>query len=161
MKQMNIKIEIDTSLKESEVIIRTDRKTELIDRIIEAIERCVEDGHPQITAYSGDKTVLLSQQEIVRVYTENRHVVISTVSGVYEARNSLKKMEEILSPSSFVRISRFEIINLSRVSGFDFSIEGTVQVYFDNGSFTWVSRRYVRIVQHTLERLTTQRRNEQ
>ena len=161
MKQIDIKVEIDPSLRDSEVIIRTNQRSELINQIIEAIERCAGKGHPQITAFSGERTVLLSQQEIVRFYTENRRVIISTNTESYDSRLSLRKLEEQLDSATFVRISRFEIINLRRVSGFDFSMEGTVQVHFDNGSFTWVSRRYVHIIQQTLGRLTKQGRNEQ
>ena len=40
MKQIDIKVEIDPSLKENEVIIRTNHRTELIDQIVETIERC-------------------------------------------------------------------------------------------------------------------------
>ena len=161
MKQIDIKVEIDPSLKENEVIIRTNQRTELIDQIVETIERCTRKKYPQITAISGEKSVLINQQEIVRVYTENRRVVINTDTGNYDSRLNLKKLEETLNPISFVRISRFEIINLSKVFGFDFSMEGTVQVYFDNGSFTWVSRRYVHIIQQTLGLLTKQGRNKQ
>ena len=161
MKQIDIKVEIDPSLKENEVIIRTNQRTELIDQIVETIERCTRKKYPQITAISGEKSVLINQQEIVRVYTENRRVVINTDTGNYDSRLNLKKLEEMLNPISFVRISRFEIINLSKVSGFDFSMEGTVQVYFDNGSFTWVSRRYVHFIQQTLGLLTKQGRNKQ
>ena len=161
MKQIDIKVEIDPSLKENEVIIRTNQRTELIDQIVETIERCTRKKYPQITAISGEKSVLINQQEIVRVYTENRRVVINTDTGNYDSRLNLKKLEEMLNPISFVRISRFEIINLSKVFGFDFSMEGTVQVYFDNGSFTWVSRRYVHLIQQTLGLLTKQGRNKQ
>ncbi len=161
MKQIDIKVEIDPSLKENEVIIRTNQRTELIDQIVETIERCTRKKYPQITAISGEKSVLINQQEIVRVYTENRRVVINTDTGNYDSRLNLKKLEEMLNPISFVRISRFEIINLSKVFGFDFSMEGTVQVYFDNGSFTWVSRRYVHFIQQTLGLLTKQGRNKQ
>ena len=161
MKQIDIKVEIDPSLKESEVIIRTNQRTELIDQIVDAIERCARKKYPQIMAISGEKTVLINQKEIVRVYTENRRVIISTDTRNYDSRISLRKMEEQLDSSTFVRISRFEIINLSKVSGFDFSMEGTVQVHFDNGRFTWVSRRYVHIIQQTLGRLTKRGRNEQ
>lgn len=160
MKQIDIKVEIDPSLKESEVIIRTDQRTELIDQIVAAIERCTIKKYPQIMAISGEKKVLINQQEIVRVYTENRRVIFSTDTRNYYSRLSLRKLEEQLDPAAFVRISRFEIINLRRVSGFDFSMEGTVQVHFDNGRFTWVSRRYVPIIQQTLERLTKKGRNE-
>lgn len=160
MKQIDIKVEIDPSLKESEVIIRTDQRTELIDQIVAAIERCTIKKYPQIMTISGEKKVLINQQEIVRVYTENRRVIFSTDTRNYYSRLSLRKLEEQLDPAAFVRISRFEIINLRRVSGFDFSMEGTVQVHFDNGRFTWVSRRYVPIIQQTLGRLTKKGRNE-
>lgn len=160
MKQIDIKVEIDPSLKESEVIIRTDQRTELIDQIVAAIERCTIKKYPQIMAISGEKKVLINQQEIVRVYTENRRVIFSTDTRNYYSRLSLRKLEEQLDPAAFVRISRFEIVNLRRVSGFDFSMEGTVQVHFDNGRFTWVSRRYVPIIQQTLGRLTKKGRNE-
>ena len=161
MKQVDIRIEIDPSLSGSEVIIRTDKRTGLTEQIVHAIEQCVENEHFQITAMSGGTMFLLSQQEIVRVYTENRRVIIDSEAGVYESRLSLRKLEEMLDPASFVRISRFEIINLSKVSSFDFGIEGTVQVHFDNMSSTWVSRRYVHVIQQTLGRWTTQRRDEQ
>ena len=161
MKQVDIRIEIDPSLSGSEVIIRTDKRTGLTDQIVQAIEKCVENEHSQIPAMNGGTMFLLSQQEIVRVYTENRRVIVDSEAGVYESRLSLRKLEEMLDPASFVRISRFEIINLNRVSGFDFSIGGTVQVHFDNASSTWVSRRYVHVIQQTLGRWTTQRRDEQ
>ena len=157
MKQIAIQIEIDPSLSSSEVIIRTNQKSEQIDWIVHAIEQCAQNNHSQITAMSGGTVLLLSQHEIFRVYTENRRVIIDSETGVYESRLSLRKLEEMLNPASFVRISRFEIINLRKVSSFDFSIEGTVQVRFDNQSSTWVSRRYVRVIQQTLGRWTMQR----
>ena len=66
------------------------------------------------------------------------------------ARGTLAEMEAVLDRSRFLRISRSELINLYRVSSFDFSLSGTIQVRFDDGSVSWVARRYVRAIQKTL-----------
>lgn len=95
MKQVDIRIEIDPSLSGSEVIIRTDKKTGLTEQIVHAIEQCVENEHAQITVMNGGTMFLLSQQEIVRVYTENRRVIIDCEAGVYESRLSLRKLEKM------------------------------------------------------------------
>ena len=63
---------------------------------------------------------------------------------------TLAEMEARLNRCRFLRISRSEIINLNKVSNFDFSLSGTIQVHFDDGSSTWVARRYVRAIQEIL-----------
>lgn len=147
---MTIRLETDPSRGEPEVIIRADRKTKLIENIISAIERCAEEEYPPVTAYRGDTLVLLSQWEIVRIYTENRKLVIHTENGVCEARGTLKELEGTLDPESFVRISRYEIVNLRKVSGFDFSNAGTIRVTLTDRSSTWVARRFVTSIQRAL-----------
>ena len=147
---IDIDIQFDPTCADPKVTIRTDRMTPEIDDIVHAIESSTDSAYPMVTAYAGDTMVLLSQREIIRVYVESRKLIVWTDRGGFVARGTLAEMEETLNRQRFLRISRSEIINLSKVSNFDFSLSGTIQVNFDDGSGTWVARRYVRAIQETL-----------
>ena len=82
----------------------------------------------QVTVSVGENAVSMDQKEIIRVYTENRRVVISSISGRYVTRMTLQELELLLCEESFVRISRFEIVNLKKVSSFDLSMTGTIRI---------------------------------
>lgn len=147
----SIHLEIDPSCQEPAVIIRAGQQTNLTDKIISAVERCLGNEYPPIAVYQKDTLVFVAQSDIIRVYTESRKLIICTKNGRYESRQPLKELEEKLDPEHFVRISRFEIMNLPKVTGFDFSNTGTIRVLFQDGSETWVARRYIQSIQHMLK----------
>ncbi len=150
---INISLEIDSGCESPQVIIRTADKTELVEKVIRAIERCVDSETSMISVTDKDRVILLKQEEIYRIYTQNRRLVVCTADAEYESRLTLREFEEILDSSYFVRISRFEIANLNKIFSFDLSIAGTIRVIFEGGSETWVSRRYVKIIQDKLHNL--------
>lgn len=145
-----VRIELDASCETPEVVIRTNKETELVEKLVSAVRRCIKSDVPRIAVSDGNATALLNQEDILRVYTEPRKLMVCTDRRKYEARCSLKEMEKTLDPEFFVRISRFELINMERVSGFDVSLAGTIQVNFDDGSSTWVARRYVSAIEQKL-----------
>ena len=148
----DIRVEIDPKCKNTEVVIRTDNpQSSIIERIVYAVEHCIEDEYPQITVCSGNSVVLLNQWDIVRIYTENRKLTVCTSTGNYESRLSLSELETMLQEDIFVRISRFEIINLKKVQTFDMTVAGTIKVVLEDGSETWVARRNVRTIQQKLK----------
>ncbi len=159
-REIDIRVEIDPDIKVPQVIIRAGEKGALTNDIIAAIEHCVTERDKHIAVYSGDETVLLHQYDIMRVFTQNRRLTVCTEDCCYESRLVLRQLEELLDPDTFVRISRFEIINLNKVAGFDMSMAGTIKVIFENGTQTWVSRRFVKALQDEISLRKGGQRNE-
>ena len=152
---VNIEVRIDPGCHDPVILIRTDQRTQEVENIIHAIENSVESRYPLIVGYRDNTMELLSQRDIIRVYVEARRVRIRTGNGIYESHKSLSFLEQLLNPERFIRISRFEIVNIRKIASFDFSRAGTVHIRFDDGTVTWAARRHVRTIQQALERIET------
>ena len=153
-----IRIQIDPSCSDPVILIRTARKTQEVDHIVHAIENSLNDEYPLIVCQRDGMTELLSQRDIIRVYVEARKVRICTENEVYESNKTLSFLEQLLNPDRFIRISRFEIANIRKITSFDFSTAGTVYIRFENGSVTWAARRCVRSIQQALDRMEAGRK---
>ncbi len=150
-EKIKIILETDPAYDNPQIIIRASEKTELIDKIIEGIRQYAkDDSDARIAVKKDDSDILIDKKDIIRIYTESRRLKICTSSGIYESRLALREFEEALDSDKFVRISRAEIVNLKKVSGFDLSFAGTIKVIFIDKSETWVARRYVKDLQKRL-----------
>lgn len=137
---MRVEIVLDNSCTEPEIIIKTASVTEEVSRIAEKLSE-----HPPqvITGSKNDKIEVLEQTNLIRIYAHNGKVFAVTDKGEYTCRLRIYEFEQRLDAGSFVRISNSEIINLKKVSHFDLSFTGTICVRLQNGTVTYVSRRYV------------------
>ena len=143
-----MKIEIKTEpTTETKVIIVTNEVNESIQELI----RRITEEHPRVIAgFSEDRVKLLEQREIIRIYAGEGKVFAVTEKGEYALRLRLYELEERQDKKQFVRISNSEIVNLGKVTGFDLSFTGTIQVNLANGTSTYVSRRYVSKIKTTI-----------
>lgn len=146
-ERMQIRIEVDDSITETEVIIRAAQMTEEVNGIVKRIS----DEKPQmLSGFREGELEILEQAKIIRVYAAAGKVYAVTQEGEYTMRLRLYEMEERLDKNSFVRISNSEIINLKMAKRFDLSFAGTICVTMANGASAYVSRRYVSRIKHLL-----------
>lgn len=145
---MEIEIKIDISQKETKVIIISDEMNEDVQELVERIS-----ANPQqmIIGFQQEKAMILNQEDIFRIYSEQGKVYAQLSKEVYVLRMRLYELEACLNSKEFVRISNSEIINLKKVKNFDLSFSGVICVKLTDGTKTYVSRRYVMKIKKILE----------
>lgn len=148
---MKIDIKLDTNQQEPKIVVITNKITDEISKIINNISQInSETKNIIITAQKEDKIEIINPVDIIRIYSNNQKVYLETENGEYIVKMRLYEIEEKLDDLKFVRISNSEIINLDKVSYFDFKFVGTICVIMKNNKTTYVSRRCVKKIKEIL-----------
>ena len=140
MKKLKVRFERDNTLNDIEVIVRANEENAQVKELIESL-MSREPEKLTLLDKNGNSCVV-DERDIVFLSADGKQVSVTAKSGVYFAKQSLQSIEEILN-RDFLRVSRFEIINLKLVSKYDFTVGGTLRIEFKNGMETWASRRYI------------------
>ena len=147
MKKLKLRFEQDKTLDKIEIVVRAAEKDAQVTALLESLSK---DEPVKLTVLDSDnRASVIDEQDIVFVAAEGKLVRVVTTEGIYKAKQSLQSIESLLS-RSFLRVSRFEIINLKKVRKYDFTLVGTLRVEFDNGMETWASRRYIPLIKERL-----------
>ena len=148
MKEINIRFERDKTLDGIDVIFRAGEK----DAEVEALMQQLIRNMPQkLTVLDReDCPCVIRESDIITITADGKQVRVITHQGAYRAKQTLQNIETMLSEKTFLRISRFEIVNLAKVLKYDFTIGGTLRIEFDGGMETWASRRYIPMIRERL-----------
>ena len=144
MKKLNIRFEQDDSLDGIDIIIRADKKDKDVESLIFQLQQNVLDR-------SGC-TCVIEEKDIISVTADGKQVRVTTTGGVYNAKQTLQNIEAQLDDRLFLRISRFEVVNLAKIRKYDFTIGGTLRIEFEGGTETWASRRYIPVIREKLSK---------
>ena len=63
----------------------------------------------------------------------------------------MNELYEQLIHDRFLRVSRFEIINLDKAESFDFSIVGQLKIKMEGSQTVFASRRYIPVIRDYLK----------
>ena len=140
MKKINVRFERDKTLKDIDIVIRAGERDAQVDALIKTLTDRETEKLTVLDRYNCPS--IIDETQIVFVSADGKNVRVTALDGIYRAKQSLQNLEEILS-RKFLRVSRFELVNLSMVRKYDFTIAGTLRIEFDNGMETWASRRYI------------------
>lgn len=77
-------------------------------------------------------------------------VDLITDDGIWHIRQTLQNLEDNLDKQRFVRISRYEIVNVEKILKYDFTVAGTLRIELTGGMETWASRRCIPAIRRRL-----------
>lgn len=147
---MKIRIEIDDSLKEEEIVIRCRTLSEEIVSLQSKITEAAQ-AKMQLDVYRGETSYFLQLDEILFFETDLSSVAVHTRDQIYETRRRLYELEELL-PGMFMRISKSTIINVSQIRAIRKNLTGASEVEFPGtNKKAFVSRNYFKPLMSKIE----------
>ena len=150
MKRVNVSFEADEERRDIDVAFTAAER----DDQVEALMARVSDPLASVlTVYDEHgATVSIDESSIVIVTAGNKKQRVICDEADYEIRMSLQDVEAMLNPSTFLRVSRYDIINLAKVQRFDFSVSGTLRIEMKRDVEIWASRRFIPMIKKRLQR---------
>ena len=142
---MKVELRIDPGCDGMSVVINAPALTDEVKALAARLE-----GGGVLVGWQGGRAVPLAAEDILRCYGEEKGVKCQTPGGVYDLKERLYELEELLDPTLFVRISNGEIVNLDQVRAVDLSLTGTIRMTLTGGECAYVSRRYVKKIKEAL-----------
>ncbi len=150
MKKINVRFEADENLDGVEIVFRASERDEQVEALMKKLS---DNAKRRLAVLDGRKNICrVDEADVISVSADGKTVRIAAESGAYHARQTLKEIETELSDERFLRISRFEIINLKKVAKYDFTVSGMLRIEFENGAETWASRRYIPLIRERLSK---------
>lgn len=147
---MKIRIEIDDSLTDEEIVIRCRNLNEDIVSIQKSITDAIGTGF-QLHVFKGEKEYFLNIDKILFFETDGSFIMAHTANDIYETRLRLYELEEIL-PGFFMRVSKSTILNTNYIHSIRKNITGASEVEFTcTKKQAFVSRSYIKQLMSKLE----------
>ncbi len=147
---MKIRIDLDESLEEEEVVIHCKD----INAQILAIQKSVSDiiGRAQnFVLYQGEKEFYVPVDQILFFETSGDGISAHTKDNMFQTKYRLYELEEIL-PGNFIRVSKSTILNTEKIYSLTRNITSTSLVQFDDSvKEVYVSRYYYKALKIKLE----------
>ena len=148
MKEITLRFEPDPNLDRIDVVIRAAARDEEVTALM---ARLSEPPSDSLLVFDGLGNLrALSPNSIILASVEGRLVNIITENGSWYTRQSLQSLQDTLDKKRFLRISRFEIVNLDKVLRYDFTLAGTLRLELAGGIETWASRRCIPAIRKRL-----------
>ena len=140
---MKINIELDSTLKEIELVIKTPDLNSDVILIKELVEKAIVNSQ-KIIFYKGDSEYFIPLESILFFETDDNKV---------EVKFKLYELEQLI-PFYYCRISKSSIINTKAIYSLEKSFSGSSTASFSNSKKqVHISRHYYKILKDKLKEM--------
>lgn len=143
---MKITIDIDETIRETEIKIGCNQLTAEIENIIATLRIL----NQQMVVVKEDETFLLDVNKISYIETLERKTFVYTEEAVYESKLKLYEMEERLMHSGFFRVSKSCLVHLRFIKSLKNDVARKLRLTLENGEQILVSRQYAEEIKKRL-----------
>ncbi|CYU94067.1 LytTR family transcriptional regulator [Streptococcus suis] len=145
---MKVKLAISPDIVEDIVTIEAQAMSEQVSHLVSYIQN-LDKQRSSLTVKKGEQVYLVEHDEIVRLYLEDKVLQVETVEATYTSNLRLYQVKEDL-PANFLQISQSEIIHIKQLDHLKLTANGLVKLVMKNGSVTYSSRRYLKVIKERL-----------
>lgn len=143
---MNLVIETDPDLQDTEVLIRC----VVVDEHIASIVASLQMHEQRIVGKENGEAFLVPVGEVLYFETVDRHTFAYTCNAVLEVGASISELLYGLKGSAIVRAAKSCLINLCHVKSLRPYVGGRLLARFDNDEEIIVSRKYAKEIKRRL-----------
>ena len=143
---MKIKLETVSDMGETEVIIRCRELDEETERLLSTFRLFAN----TIIGKNDNKTFILKPEDICYFDTQDNKVLLITEESTYETHLKMYEIEEKFKNAGFLRVSRYSIINLRKVSYLEPLFNGRMVAVMKNGDKVVITRLYIQSLKTAL-----------
>ena len=136
-----LKITIEDALPgaEDEIIVRC---SQLDDNLLQLINS-LKQGNLKLNAYKDGQIFFLEPKDIYYFESVDQKVFAYGQEKVYETKNKLYELEELLPTNTFFRATKATILNLDMIKSLMPAFGGRFEALLKNGERMIISRQYV------------------
>lgn len=135
---MKIVIEEPLNGEEEKIIIKCRKMTEELLHVIALLK-----AQNSLVAYAGDEIHRIQPASIYYIETVDNKTFLYCKDKVFEAKQKLYELEEVLANTDFLRVSKSMIVNLGKIKLFSPALNGRFEALLDNGEKIIISRQYM------------------
>jgi DNA-binding LytR/AlgR family response regulator len=135
---LKIVIEEPRDDEEEQIIVRCRQMTPDLLRMLALLK-----AQDALVAYDGAEIHRVQTADVYYIEVVDNKTFLYYKDKVYESKQKLYELEEALSNSDFLRVSKSVILNLRKVRTLSPALSGRFETTLDNGEKVIISRQYI------------------